>query len=35
MHTHPVWVYVHNADLFIDSYSGRNAPFSNASIIQP
>lgn len=27
------WVYVHNRDLFIDFYGGRNAPFSNASII--
>lgn len=26
-------VYLHNRDLFIDFYSGRNAPFSNASII--
>ena len=27
-HTH-----AHNRDLFIDFYSGRNAPFSNTSII--
>ena len=32
-HTHRQGVYVHNRDLFMDFYSGRNAPFSNSSII--